>query len=387
MSGLHTLVRESTRATYRCVTQVLVLCMVVVTICYLWSMRSWQLDAHSDPNPDLLNSILSVGSSGPMSMLLDSENRTHLYHSQTHPFIFIGGHPRSGTTLVRAMLDAHPWVRCGEETRILPQVLTLRRTWSNKAEKRRLVQGGMTDRILDRAVTALLTEAIVQHGRPARVLCDKDPLLLSDAKYITGLFPKSKWVFMVRDGRAVVHSILSRKITITGYNNKDPQEALESWNNLVESMNEQCSSIGSERCILVRYEQLVLHPRKTMERLLGFLGLPWEETVLHHEQFINQDGDNGIKVSNRERSSDQVVKPINIAALTQWVGTFPTHLVESMGQVAPMLARLGYDPDENPPLYGEPDDEVWKQTQDLEEHKDDWSEKVKKLLAGMEKKI
>ena len=33
------------------------------------------------------------------------------YNSVSHPFIFIGGHPRSGTTLLRAMLDSHPQVR------------------------------------------------------------------------------------------------------------------------------------------------------------------------------------------------------------------------------------------------------------------------------------
>lgn len=45
------------------------------------------------------------------------------YNSLTHPLIFIGGHPRSGTTLLRAMLDSHPDVRCGEETRIIPRIL------------------------------------------------------------------------------------------------------------------------------------------------------------------------------------------------------------------------------------------------------------------------
>ena len=33
------------------------------------------------------------------------------YNSANHPFIFIGGHPRSGTTLMRAMLDSHHHVR------------------------------------------------------------------------------------------------------------------------------------------------------------------------------------------------------------------------------------------------------------------------------------
>jgi len=38
-------------------------------------------------------------------------------YDRDSPIIFIGGVPRSGTTLMRAMLDAHPDVRCGEETR------------------------------------------------------------------------------------------------------------------------------------------------------------------------------------------------------------------------------------------------------------------------------
>jgi hypothetical protein len=44
-------------------------------------------------------------------------------YDRSSPIIFIGGVPRSGTTLMRAMLDAHPDVRCGEETRVVPRIL------------------------------------------------------------------------------------------------------------------------------------------------------------------------------------------------------------------------------------------------------------------------
>ena len=40
-------------------------------------------------------------------------------YSRESPLIFIGGVPRSGTTLLRVMLDAHPDVRCGTETRLV----------------------------------------------------------------------------------------------------------------------------------------------------------------------------------------------------------------------------------------------------------------------------
>lgn len=44
-------------------------------------------------------------------------------YDRNSPIVFIGGVPRSGTTLMRAMLDAHPEVRCGEETRVVPRIL------------------------------------------------------------------------------------------------------------------------------------------------------------------------------------------------------------------------------------------------------------------------
>ena len=66
------------------------------------------------------------------------------------PLIFIGGVPRSGTTLVRAMLDAHPMVRCGEETRVIPRILSLRSHWKKSAkETLRLTEAGLTDEVSD----------------------------------------------------------------------------------------------------------------------------------------------------------------------------------------------------------------------------------------------
>ena len=67
--------------------------------------------------------LLDKAELGPSALALDLTGQKREYNSQTHPFIFIGGHPRSGTTLVRAMLDSHNKIRCGEETRIIPRIL------------------------------------------------------------------------------------------------------------------------------------------------------------------------------------------------------------------------------------------------------------------------
>lgn len=158
------------------------------------------------------------------------------------PLIFIGGFPRSGTTLMRVMLDAHKHVRCGEETRVIPRLLTMRATWSRSVKERiRLDEAGVTDQVLDSAVRAFLLEVscpcdgfnstspcwnpvciaklllrvlqvIVGHGEPAPRLCNKDPFALKSLSYLSHIFPKAKFVLMLRDGRATVHSMISRKV-------------------------------------------------------------------------------------------------------------------------------------------------------------------------------
>lgn len=153
------------------------------------------------------------------------------------PIIFIGGMPRSGTTLLRVLLDSHPMIRCGEETRLIPRLLSYRQTWTKvRFESERLKQAGITSEVLDSAVSAFILEIIVKHGRPAPRLCNKDPFTIRSAVYLSGLFPKSKFIFMIRDGRAVVHSIMTRKVTISGFDLNDFTQCLTKWNSAMESM-------------------------------------------------------------------------------------------------------------------------------------------------------
>lgn len=56
-----------------------------------------------------------------------------------------------------------------------------------------------------------------------------------------------------------------------------------------------------------------------------------------------------------ERSTDQVMKPVNRDALSKWVGQIPADVLSEMAEIAPMLSRLGYDPQANPPDYTRPE--------------------------------
>ncbi|XP_028857631.1 protein-tyrosine sulfotransferase 1 isoform X1 [Denticeps clupeoides] len=281
-------------------------------------------------------------------------------YSKDMPLIFIGGVPRSGTTLMRAMLDAHPEVRCGEETRVIPRILAMKQMWSRSGrEKMRLDEAGVTDEVLDSAMQAFLLEIIVKHGEPAAYLCNKDPFALKSLSYLAKIFPQAKFVLMIRDGRASVHSMISRKVTIAGFDLNSYRDCLTKWNRAIETMYTQCLEVA-DKCLPVHYEQLVLHPEKWMRTLLKFLNIPWNEAVLHHEELIGKAG--GVSLSKVERSTDQVIKPVNVEALSKWVGKIPADVLRDMSVIAPMLSRLGYDPHANPPNYGRPDPRVLDNT-------------------------
>ena len=70
-------------------------------------------------------------------------------------------------------------------------------------------------------------------------------------------------------------------------------------------------------------------------------------------------------VCRKELSTDQVNKPVNTGALSKWVGPIPDDVKQDMAVIAPMLQRLGYDPNAFPPNYGTPDKVVMKQSAEI----------------------
>ena len=278
-----------------------------------------------------------------------------LYHyNHTSPIVFIGGMPRSGTTLMRVMLDAHDDVRCGEETRVIPKILGIRNNWyKSEKESNRLELAGVTPHVVDEALRQFILEVIVRHGEPANYLCNKDPFTLKSQNYLSKLFPNAKFIFMVRDGRATAHSIIERKVTITGFDITSYRDVLTKWNRAVESMHNQCVA-DPKVCLPVQYEQLVLHPEKNLRRIAEFLGIPFSEKMVHHDQHLTN------RISAKEPSTGQVKKPLYLDALTAWYGYIPKDVERDMETIAPMLKKLGYSYNfgGKKPSYGEPDKSV-----------------------------
>ncbi|NIG58371.1 protein-tyrosine sulfotransferase 2 isoform X5 [Pontoporia blainvillei] len=192
------------------------------------------------------------------------------------------------------------------------------------------------------------------------VLCNKDPFTLKSSVYLSRLFPNSKFLLMVRDGRASVHSMITRKVTVANFNLSSYCDCLNKGNKAIEVMYAQCMEVGKDKCLPVYYKQLVLHPRRSLKLILDFLGITWSDAILHHEDLIGKPG--GVSLFKIERSTDQVIKPMNLEALSKWTGHIPGDVLRDMAQIAPMLAQLIYDSYANLTNYGRPDSIVINNT-------------------------
>lgn len=54
------------------------------------------------------------------------------------------------------------------------------------------------------------------------------------------------------------------------------------------------------------------------------------------------------------------------------MGNIPQDVVDEMAEIAPMLQKLGYDPNANPPNYGQPDTLVLEKMDELARNRDNW---------------
>ncbi|OXB59132.1 hypothetical protein ASZ78_006679 [Callipepla squamata] len=176
--------------------------------------------------------------------------------------------------------------------------------------------------------------------------------------------------------------MITRKVTIAGFDLNSYRDCLTKWNKAIEVMYSQCLEIGRSRCLPVYYEQLVLHPEQSMHAIMKFLDISWSDTVLHHEELIGKPG--GVSLSKIERSTDQVIKPVNMEALSKWIGHIPGDVLQDMAHIAPMLARLGYDPYANPPNYGHPDPLVVNNTHRAVANGPRWPRKEEFAVAPVE---
>ena len=268
---------------------------------------------------------------------------------QTTNPIFIGGVPRSGTTLVRVILDTHPRIFCGTELRVVPALAGLWHSFNSTAqpllESAYAVDAERLRDIFSDLVLAFLTPSWEASGKPR--VAEKTPFNILVFPELARLFPDAPLVHVIRDVRDVVASRLERDRAFAGgggLGSSVDTIALariraEEWVAAMAVRRQMLLTDSSSRTYFeLRYEDLVSSPHTVLAALFAFLGETFDPAVLdYHRIERNVDG-------SEEWSADAVRKPLFASSYGRWRKCLSADELSSVIQVAgPVLQELGYD--------------------------------------------
>jgi hypothetical protein len=217
-----------------------------------------------------------------------------------NPFVFVVGCPRSGTSLLQRLLDAHPqlavinetlWITREADRSVSPELVSrlfenwrFQRLGMVREEVERLVEsnGSISYPSFVSAVFDLYGQA-----RGKALVGDKSPGYVREIPALHRLWPEAKFVHIIRDGRDVWLSLANWKKaerSMGGFATwaEDPvATAALWWERSVRLGREGGELLGLELYHEVRYETLVARPAQACRELCGFLGLPYDEAMLH----------------------------------------------------------------------------------------------------------
>ncbi|MFP5224032.1 MAG: sulfotransferase [Actinomycetota bacterium] len=251
----------------------------------------------------------------------------------TDPFFIIGA-PRSGTTFLVELLNAHPKVMITDETRVMTHVS---RILNDMPNDRRAVMNNRA---------AWLEHLRAEFPRIVRGFYEKlgapmdgrwgdknphyserrtDPACLET---IDRLFPKSQFIHIVRDGRAVVSSLFS-----LGWA-KNPAYAADVWRRHVEQSRDFGSTIGPKRYLEVTYEHLMAEPELVTKELFEFLGMDVSTEV---ERFLREE-------QEQRRPVSGATTDLSKAGTRQWESKLDADVLAAMNyHLADLLVEYGYE--------------------------------------------
>jgi len=229
-----------------------------------------------------------------------------------NPYLFIVGCPRSGTTLLQRMVNAHPQIAITPESHWIPHLYE--KPWAlnqeglithklirelaahpkfarlrlgRKKELKRLARNGQP-LTYSRLVTAILDLYGRAEAKP--LVGDKTPDYVRQISTLHGLWPEARFVHVIRDGRDVclsmrewpkVHPKPGDFMTWK----EDPVSTVAWWWGFNVRLGRDAGrSLGSGLYYELRYEALVARPQEQCELLCAFLGVPFNEAMLRFHE-------------------------------------------------------------------------------------------------------
>ncbi len=251
---------------------------------------------------------------------------------------FLGGHPRSGTTLLEQILDAHPEVLAFDEPVAFGQEITNRINLSPLRSASALttldtLPVAQRAELRQRYIKSLLREI---PGEPtARVLLDKNPSPTMSLNIWLRVFPELKVIIALRDPRDVVIScfFLNIMLNATNANFLSLERTAKHYADLMDVWL-RMRELGSFDWIETRYEDVVTNLAEEGRKVTEFLGLAWHPDQLHYPERARR------KVLFAPTYHD-VTHPVYKRAVGRWE-RYAAALEPVQSKLAPYCRAFGY---------------------------------------------
>jgi tetratricopeptide (TPR) repeat protein len=250
---------------------------------------------------------------------------------------FLVGFPRSGTTLVERLLDAHPEILATDE---LPMVTAMQQELVAMTGREDAYPESLDT--LDEAGLRRLREvywacfeAMSPEPLGARTLVDKHPLNLQRLGLIYRTFPDARILVALRDPRDVCISCFASDFrpnfaTVQFY---DLATTVQTYARVMR-LWQRYREILPLTTHTYRYEDLVADPPAVLGGIVEFLGLAWHDGIVEGGQKSA-----GSYISTPSFST--VTEPINPRSISRWERYAP-QLEPLMDTLAPFIDDFGY---------------------------------------------
>ncbi|MFL5870157.1 MAG: sulfotransferase family protein [Solirubrobacterales bacterium] len=287
---------------------------------------------------------------------------------QHPPAPFVVGVGRSGTTLLRLMLDAHPQLAIPAETQFVPELIESGRAGASRDRLAGLITGArnwgdfnldageLAERIgaLERPDAAGVIRAFFQlyaehQGKPR--WGDKTPIYVTNMRTIGGAIGEARFVHLIRDGRDVA---LSRRRRGMG-EGKPVADTARRWRRRIENARSDARRLRG-RYLELRFEDLVDAPEPALRQICELVELDYDPAMLdYHERagdrLSEMGSDLDARGGRRARSGAERLASHALAAeppRPERTEAWRTEMSESDRRefeavAGPLLADLGYD--------------------------------------------
>ena len=268
----------------------------------------------------------------------------------TTPVIVLGVR-RSGTTLLRVMLDRNAELAVPDESYFVPQLARRHRGRVDADafvdDLRRistLVEWGLApDAVAARlrpgmttgeAIAAVFEAYAAERGKPR--WGDKTPLYMQHLPLLERLFRETRFVHLIRDGRDAALSFLAvpQGIMTEGWGHpRDAAGFACQWATELRDARALGGRVGADRYLELRYESLVGDPAAELRRVCAFAGLDYDDAMLGYV---------GETASARKEHQQRLNEPPRVG-VRDWSTEMTAEAVEAFEAVAgDLLAELGY---------------------------------------------